>query len=163
MYNVIDYYKGDKMNKILTKEDIANLQSKQKNEIILHEKKLKKIGVGLILLFICIGLMIGFGFTVKPEESKINFIRIVNITLGSVGICIFFLPNLVKESMQSYYLHMYSEANEKEIHNCKAYVNMPGMEYWKEYIEEIKKQNRQLTNHECNLLIDDWIKLINKS
>lgn len=140
---------------ILTQEDIDTKQELIKHDVSSGYHRVRWIGISILCCYFIIGYFIGFSINSK-EESIIIF-QLLNNILFAFGITTLLLPSIIgRTNVKNLYYHEYNEANPIMIHNCTAYANMPNMEHWKQYINEVKKQNRKLTNHECNLILKDW-------
>lgn len=148
-----------KIPTVLTQQDIDKIKTSTKDNISLGVRKTRLTGFYVICVYLIIGYFIGFSISSTKETERV--FQLLNSLILGYGIAIVLLPNIIGlTNVKNLYYYEYSEANSTVIHNCTAYVNMENMEPWKQYMEEVKKQGRQLTNHECNLIINDWNNLI---
>ena len=148
------------LNQPFNQQEIHNIVEQEVKKSKLVFKKLQLIG----LLIVASNLLIGYfwGIGSSPQEDYIKImVLFIPMTLGLFHIFYPYLrvltastPNLQNEIFE------YLPASIVTTHHCEAFVNMPGMEKYKDYVEKVKIQGRSLTNLECQEIINHYESLI---
>lgn len=73
-----------------------------------------------------------------------------------------FIPLMLSSRIDDFITSPYREASLDRLHDCKAFISMPGMEKHKHYVEDVRKQGRELTYFECDEITKYWKSLANK-
>jgi hypothetical protein len=123
--------------------------------------KLQKVGLVVLAATIIGGYFWDIRFN-KPEDfNKIMFL-FLPFTFGVFNLLFPYIhkffggPSYVEHQPTFEYL----SASMVTSHNCEAFIQMPGMEQYKEYVEKVKQQGRSLTNLECEKIIQHYESLI---
>ncbi len=135
----------------MTQEEINNLIQVEKKEMQHGFLKIRMFGQGIILLaIIC-------EFFIVREGMAI----LIMSMLYAIGVFAIILPYMLEFlNLTAINFSKHSEANKQMIHNCYAYIEMPKMEFWKEYVKSVEAMNRSLTVKECEDIVEAWNKLI---
>lgn len=132
--------------------EVENLAEKQ--GMITYFSKMLKFGVFFLLLGITIISVYGFPPVKQEDPYRIYFFLF--IAWNFLTSFLIMIPLMTKGRFIALIDYKYTQAGLEKIHNCDAYINMPGMEQYKHYVDSVKTQGRELTNFECDEIINYW-------
>jgi hypothetical protein len=149
------------LEKPFLQKDIDEAIKLEKENIKVSSKQTIKYGINTIIAEILFFSVIGIEFIPKTKNDICKLIFAMFWLF--IGIVFLVIPIFLKNSgSYSIYLTSYLNASSTKLHNCEAFILMPGMEKYKEYVDNVKKQGRELTNFECDEIINYWNSLIKK-
>jgi hypothetical protein len=141
-------------------KEVEEKVSIEKQSISRYYSKLLKCGIASLLVGIAVICYFGLNIDKKSDPYHLNLLALVvweAFTVFSIMIPLMLKPRIIALIESPYY-----QASEDKLHDCKAFLNMPGMEKYKEYTDNVKKQGRELTYFECDEIIKYWKSLANK-
>lgn len=137
--------------------DIAIEDIHKKSTLV--NKKLQKIGFVTIILVVLTGYIIDLP---NSKDATKAILLMFPLTFG--------LFNLLHPYMRRFFCGVqipqesatfeYLPASTITGRNCDAFIQMPGMEQYKEYVEKVKHQSRSLINLECDAIIKHYQSLV---
>ncbi len=116
----------------------------------------KMLKYGLILLFVGIIAMSFYGVGFQEMNIPKGLQVVLQIVWTSVTFFLIMLPLMFKPRILELISSPHTQASLDKLHDCQAFISMPGMEKYKEYVENVKKQGRDLTYFECDEIIKYW-------
>lgn len=129
-------------------------------EISKFYSKMFKYGLAVLFIGIVTIYIFGMDFTRANDPYRLKFI---SFTLWNFVISfLLMVPLILKSRCLELISSPYKEASLDKLHDCKAFILMPGMEKHKQYVEDVKKQGRELTYFECDEIIKYWKNLAYK-
>jgi hypothetical protein len=117
---------------------------------------------GLIVLAIGVAILCFFGFSLTRENDPYRLKFIFLIFWSMYTFTMLFIPLMLSSRIDGFITSPYKEASLDRLHDCKAFISMPGMEKYKEYAENVNKQGRELTYFECDEILKYWKSLASK-
>jgi len=130
-------------------------------EIHVKRQESKKAGLkdrrnGLISLAIGIAILyfVGFSLTRENDPYRLKFIFLIFWSMYTFAIL--FLPLMLSSRIDDFITAPYKKASLDKLHDCEAFISMPSMEKYKTYVENVRKQGRELTYFECDEIIKYW-------
>ena len=138
----------------LIQKDVEEKVSVEQKKISTAYAKMLRYGVALLVAGIIAMYFFGVGF----EEMNIpNGVKMIIYTLWIfVTGTLIMLPLMIQPRILELISSPYREASLDRLHDCKAFITMPGMERYKQYVEDVRKQGRELTYFECDEIIKYW-------
>jgi hypothetical protein len=144
------------LDKPLTEQDLENLKQIAKKDILESYWIYRKLGA--IVISVSIAWHFFAKYIINSDNPSANSFFFMLFLVGlALGICIILMPQLLGfANFERLFYFKYEAASSLKIHNCKAYLNMPGMEAHKEYFEKVQFQGRTLTNQEVEFITNYW-------
>ena len=143
------------LDKPFSQHDIDQAISTEKNRLAIAHKKSQRCGVIILLAGLILFSIIGINFSLPTEKDFLTYI--FSLLWFFVGLTLIISPYILKQSgINSLFLLPYSIASIKKTHDCEAFIHMPSMEQYKNYVEAVIQQPRQLINIECDAIIQYW-------
>jgi hypothetical protein len=132
----------------------------EKQNISGYYSKLLKWGIAFLVIGVAAIWFFGLNFDKKSDPYHLKVITFCVWEL--VTIFLIFVPLMFKSRILALIESPYIQASLDKLHDCKAFLSMPGMEKYKEYAESVRNQGRELTYFECDEIIKYWKNLANK-
>lgn len=142
------------VNSPLLQDDMKQDNLAEKQGMITYFSKMLKFGVFFLLLGITIISI--YGFPPGKQEDPYRIYFFLFLAWNFLTSFLIMIPLMVKGRIVELIDSKYRQASLEKIHNCEAYINMPGMEQYKHYVDSVKTQGRELTNFECDEIINYW-------
>lgn len=138
----------------LLQKDIEQDNIAEKQGIVIYFSKMLKFGIAFLVLGIIVISIFGLRFGKTEDPYKIHFLLF--IIWDIITTLLIILPVMAKNRIIALIDSPYNTAGVEKIHNCNAYLQMPGMEKYKHYAEDVRQQGRELTNFECDEIVTYW-------
>lgn len=138
----------------LLQEEIEQDNLKEKQGMIEYFSKMLKFGIAFLLIGIVVMSIYGLPIGKNEDPYRVHFFLFLGWDI--VTTILLMLPLMVKSRIVAILDSQYWQAGVEKLHNCNAYINMPGMEKHKQYAETVRLQGRELTNFECDEIIKYW-------
>lgn len=137
------------LEKPLEQKDIDDDFNNNQKKSQLALQKMQIVGLFVIVLTLIIGYFWGVRF--NSDDFGKMMVLYLPITFGLFCISHPYMRKWMGgERIDKF---DYLAASISTIHNCKAFINMPGMEKYKEYVKQVELQGRNLINFECSSII----------
>jgi hypothetical protein len=143
------------LDKPFNEQDIAHAIEQKKQEIKSINLRNFKIGIlltsiGAILVYF---KSIDYNHMNDKELLKLIFYYFFFI----ISTSLIFMPSILQH-FGIYELHYapFKPASKEILHDCEAFVSMPSMQQYQEYVVNVRHQGRELTQLECEAIVQQW-------
>lgn len=152
------------VDKPFSQDEINNLIHLEEERVQDSFKKGRFKGLVIIILGIVLYYILNINFNVVGHGAEKEMLKFALLVFWVViGFSFLVIPYMLgSSSIYSMYFLPYTTANNKKIHDCEAFVNMPSMEEYKNYVQMVQLQGRPLINFECDTIINHWDSLAEK-
>jgi hypothetical protein len=138
----------------LIQKDVEEKVNLEKQKISAMYARMLNWGIAIFVVGAITMYFYGIGFHEMNAPNGLK-LTIYTLWLCVTGILIM-LPLMFKPRILELLSSPYTQASLDRLHDCKAFISMPGMEKHKEYVENVRKQGRELTYFECDEIIKYW-------
>jgi hypothetical protein len=132
----------------------------EKQSISEYYSRLLKCGIAFLLTGIAAIYFFGLDWDRKSDPYHLKFITF--IMWEFLVVFLIMVPLMFKPRILALIESPYLQASAEKIHDCNAFLTMPGMEKYKEYADNVRKQGRELTYLEYDEIIKYWNTLAKK-